>query len=340
MAVDPHFHPAKRKITVSELSVLCDLQIFDKGHQDEITHACSPSQATTGALILIGAQNYLEQCASGITCTIITTNELAPHCPKEAAVLIAKNPRLAFAVALQHLYQTETEATIAASAHIAASARLGQNITIGEGVVIEEGVSVGDNVIIGHHCVIGAHCQIGDNVSISDHSALYYSKIANDVHIGQQCVIGKQGFGFEMTEAGAVRVPHLGLVEIGKNVEIGAHCVIDRGVLGNTVIDDYVMIDNLVHIAHNVEIGEKSLILGQVGIAGSTIIGKNTIIGGQVGIKDHVSITDNVMVMSGSKVTKSITKPGAYVGFPAQESKQHWREMAALKRLIKKSEGI
>ena len=142
------------------------------------------------------------------------------------------------------------------------------------------------------------------------------------------------GFGFEMTQDGAVMLPHLGLVEIADNVTIGSQTVIDRGVLGNTIIGRDVMIDNHVHIAHNVTIGDKTIILAQVGIAGSSNIGCNAIIGGQVGIKDHVEIADNVMVLSGSKVTKSLEKAGAYAGFPAQPAKQHWREMAQLKQLL------
>ena len=337
MAVDPHFHPARQRLSLSEIITLCDARLYSDGHQGDITHGCAPNEASTGAVVLVGSQSYLEQCTSSDNYTIITSEELASYCPEQCTILIAQNPRLAFARALQHLYKDETTSGIAASASISASAILGNNISIGEGVIIEEGVQIGDHAVIGHHCVIGKYCQIGDHVTIADHACIYYTKISNGASIGHHSVIGKEGFGFEMTEEGAVKLPHLGFVDIGAHADIGANCVIDRGVLGNTIIGKNVMIDNQVHIAHNVEIAEKSLILAQVGIAGSTKIGKNTIIGGQVGIKDHINIADNVMVMSGSKVTKSIITAGAYVGFPAQESRQYWREMAAMKKLIKKS---
>ena len=337
MTVDPHFHPAVHALTLSELETLCEGHIFRKGSEVSITHACAPDKANKGSLVLIGDKHFLAQCQSSENYTIITTQELAADCPSHCAVITATNPRLAFARALQKIYQSDNQPSIASSAKIASSATIGKDVFIGEGAVIEEHASIGDYAILGHYAIIGAHCQIGKKVTVSDHASIYYAKIADNAHIGPHSVIGKEGFGFEMTEKGAIRLPHLGLVEIARNAEIGAHCVIDRGVLGNSVIGENVMIDNHVHIAHNVHIGQNTLILAQVGIAGSAIIGKNVIIGGQVGIKDHITITDNVMVMSGSKVTKSIDKSGAYAGFPAQEAKQHWREMAAIKKLIKKN---
>ena len=337
MAIDPQFHQACCRLTLAELAKLCELEIYHDGMVGDITHAATPDRGSQGALVLIAQQDYLKSCAASGDYTIITNNKLAQDCPKNCTIVTAQNPRLAFAQALQQLYKTEISPSIAPSASIAATAKLGANVTIGEGVIIEEGAVIGNNTIISHHCVIGKNCQIGTDVSISDHSSVYYAKISDHVKIGAHCAIGKEGFGFEMTKDGAVRLPHLGLVEIGLHAEIGAHCAIDRGVLGNTIIGNYVMMDNHVHIAHNVEIGEKSLILAQVGIAGSSIIGQNVIIGGQVGIKDHVTIADNVMVMSGSKVTKSLEKAGAYAGFPAQDAKQHWREMAAIKKLLKKA---
>ena len=337
MAIDPQFHPAFCRLTLAELTKLCEVTIFHDGKVGDITHAATPDSASQGALVLVGHQDYLESCATSGDYTIITNDKLAADCPKDCTIVIAHNPRLAFAQALQQLYKADITPSIAASASIATTAKLGENVTIGEGVIIEDGAIIGSNTIISHHCVIGQNCQIGAHVSISNHSALHYAKVSDYAKIGAHCAIGKEGFGFEMTKDGAVRLPHLGLVEIGLQAEIGAHCAIDRGVLGNTVIGDYVMIDNHVHIAHNVQIGQKSLILAQVGIAGSSIIGQNVIIGGQVGIKDHVTIADDVMVMSGSKVTKSLEKAGAYAGFPAQEAKQHWREMAAIKKLLKKA---
>ena len=337
MAIDPQFHPVFGTLSQAELIALCDVILYHDGKNGDITHAATPDTASKGALVLIGHQDYLESCSQSGDFTIITNEALAKQCPQQCTILVAQNPRLAFAQALQMLYQATTNPAIAPSASIAATAKLGDNVSIGEGAVIEDGVIIGDNTVIGHHCIIGKNCQLGANIVILEHTSIHFSKISDHAKIGAQCAIGKEGFGFEMTDEGAVRLPHLGLVEIGCSAEIGAHCAIDRGVLGNTVINDYVMIDNHVHIAHNVQIGQRSLILAQVGIAGSSVIGQNVIIGGQVGIKDHINIVDNVMVMSGSKVTKSLEKAGAYAGFPAQEAKQHWREMAAMKKLLKKA---
>ena len=139
------------------------------------------------------------------------------------------------------------------------------------------------------------------------------------------CVIGKRGFGFD-GQGGSASLPHLGQVIIGRG--IGAGVTIDRGALDDTIIGDYVMIDNQCHIAHNVVIDDNVIILGQAGIAGSVEIGKNSIIGAQVGIRDHIHIADNVVIASKSGVTKNIEKAGTYAGFPAMPAREFWLQMA------------
>ena len=178
--------------------------------------------------------------------------------------------------------------------------RIGKNCEIGSFVKIGPGVSIGDN------------CLIGDNVSI------YYAKISDNVKLYQGVKIGGEGFGFIAKKNFFKKIPQLGRVIINENVEIGCNSTIDRGSIGDTVISKNTMIDNLVHIAHNVKIGKNSIIAAMTGISGSTEIGKNAMIGGQVGISGHVKIGDNVKIAAKSGIMKDIPNNTNIGGYPAE----------------------
>ena len=333
MAIDTEFHPVTSRLTVAQALELAEVRAVGGATDLVITHASLPKDATKGAVILAGNADYLAQAGTVKDCVIITTEDLAANCPDQNVVLIAQNPRLAFAKILQALYATTQASSVSNSAVIDETAVIEDGAFIGAYAVIGAHVTIGKGAVIGAHAVINDHCVIGADTEIGTHCSISYSKIGLGCSIGAHAVIGAQGFGFEMTNEGAMRLPHLGLVIIGDDVDVGAHCAIDRGVLNNTIISDHVMIDNQVHIAHNVMIGSHAIILAQVGIAGSAEIGKNVIIAGQAGVKDHVRITDNCVILSAAKVTKNMEKAGVYGGYPAIEAKQHWKELAALRRL-------
>tara|TARA_A100001388_G_scaffold89764_1_gene64934 strand:+ start:2220 stop:3209 length:990 start_codon:yes stop_codon:yes gene_type:complete len=180
------------------------------------------------------------------------------------------------------------------------SSRIGKNCEIGSFVKIGPGVTIGDN------------CLIGDNVSI------YYAKISHNVKIFQGVKIGGEGFGFIAKKDFFKKIPQLGRVIIRENVQIGCNSTLDRGSIGDTIISKNTMIDNLVHIAHNVKIGENSIIAAMTGISGSTEIGKNAMIGGQVGISGHVRIGDNVKIAAKSGIMKDIPNNSNIGGYPAE----------------------
>lgn len=338
MAIDSKFYQVAKPLTLADVQKIAALEVLsDRGHL--ITHACAPDEAQTGALIFIGSKDYLAQLSHVAGITILTTSDLAPSCTDEASIVVSKAPRVAFAQILAALYQQDVKAVIADTAQIAPDASIGRNVSIGDYAIIEAGAVIGDDVVIGAHCVIGAQCQIGAKTIIKSHVAIHCAYIGENALIEAHAVIGKSGFGFEMTATGAVMIPHLGTVQLGNHVHIGAHSVVDKGVLGATIIADDVMIDNHVHVAHNVQIGEKCIILAQVGIAGSAVIGKNVILAGQVGVKDHVTIADRVVILSAAKVTKNIEEAGTYGGYPAIPAKQHWREQVALRKLAAVKNG-
>ena len=261
----------------------------------------------------------------------LTSAELAPIVKEQLdnpVLLVAARPRAAFGRILTEMFaRPASEAAISKQADIhpkvidptpywrvcGYQARLfnGANSGIGAGTVLGEDVQLG--AILARRTSL--HLHSGDGLKTGAH-----------------CVIGKRGFGFEGQGEATQFLPHLGRVVIGVGCDIGAGTTIDRGGLDDTVIGDYVRIDNLCHIAHNVMIDSNVIILAQAGIAGSVVVGKNCIIGGQVGIGDHLTLADNVVVASKSGVTKDLQKPGTYAGFPAMPAREFWLQMANARR--------
>ena len=198
--------------------------------------------------------------------------------------------------------------------------RHGTNVLIGKNVKIGKNCSIGHNSIIESNVVIGDNCSIGSNVIIRN------TLIKNNVSILDGCVIGKKGFGFFPNNDGNIRYPHVGIVIIEGNCEIGCGSTIDRGSLSNTVIGKNTFIDNQVHIAHNNKIGENCIIAGQVGFAGSSKLGNNVMIGGQAGISGHLKVGNNVQIGGGSGVIKNIADNTKVMGYPAKDLKKFIKE--------------
>ena len=220
-------------------------------------------------------------------------------------------------------------AVIASTASVADSAHIGANVVIGERVTIGENSSIGAGTVVGADCSIGSDCRLQANVTLVKRAVLGDRCI---VHPG--AVIGADGFGNAMTPEGWVKVPQLGGVTIGNDVEIGANTTIDCGAIGDTVIEDGVRLDNLVMIAHNVHVGAHTAMAAMTGIAGSTTIGKRCMFAGQGGAVGHVTICDDVVVAAKSFVSKDITEPGTYgASFPAENAKSWARQVARFRRL-------
>ena len=196
----------------------------------------------------------------------------------------------------------------------------GQNILIGKNVKIGANCSIGHNTIIESNVVIGDNCSIGSNVIIRN------TLIKNNVSILDGCVIGKKGFGFFPNKDGNIRYPHIGIVIIEDNCEIGCGSTVDRGSLSNTIIGKNTFIDNQVHIAHNNKIGENCIIAGQVGFAGSSSLGNNVMIGGQAGISGHLKVGNNVQIGGGSGVIKDVPENSKVMGYPAKDLKRFIKE--------------
>jgi UDP-3-O-[3-hydroxymyristoyl] glucosamine N-acyltransferase len=218
---------------------------------------------------------------------------------------------------------------------ISDSATLGENLYIGAFAYIS------DNAVIGNNTKIYPHTFIGDNVKIGDNTIIYAGvKIYHECVIGSNCivhagaVIGSDGFGFAPNEKGEfTKIPQLGNVIIEDNVEVGPNNCIDRATLGSTIIKRGVKLDNLVHIAHNVVVGENTVLAGQTGISGSSKIGKNCMTGGQVGITGHITVGNNVKIAGQSGVSKNIKDNEVLQGSPAFNIKEYMRSYASFKNL-------
>lgn len=291
-----------------------------------ITGVAPLHRAGAGQLSFLSNPRFAELLDSTSAAAVIVSETHADRCPVVA--LISSDPYVTYARAAQLLYPPAApESNVHSSAVADASANLAAKVSIGANSVIAANVEIGAESRIGANVSIGEDAVIGEGAIIDAGVQIYPG-----VRIGARCqirsgaVIGSDGFGFANDHGEWVKIPQLGSVYIGDDVEIGANTTIDRGALDDTVLGNGVKLDNLIQIAHNVKLGDHTLIAGCTGIAGSTIVGKYCTIGGGVGIVGHIEICDRVMITGQSFVTQGIDKPGTYSsGVPLQENAV-WRK--------------
>lgn len=327
-------------LTIAQLASELSLDFRGQGG-GELTHVASLHQASEGSLSFLAGAQFLPQLATTQATVVIVRPEHVDDCPSDA--LISDNPYLSYAQAAQLIYPLAK-----ITPGIAGSAVVGENCQIAASAMIEPLVVVGDGVEIGERVVIGAGSVIGDNVAIGDDSrldarvVLYYS-----VRLGERCriasgaVLGADGFGFANHDGAWVKIPQVGSVTLGNDVEIGANTTIDRGAIDDTMIGNGVIIDNQVQIAHNVSIGDHTAIAGCAGIAGSARIGKYCSIGGSANIVGHLTIADHTTITAQTFVTRSISTAGVYSsGVPMQENRAWRRNYARFKQLDELSKRV
>lgn len=294
---------------------------------------------------------YASQLATTQAAAVILSPRMAEALPQGSpgfSRVICAHPYLLFARIAQWFSQRLTPASTAQvhpSAVVAASAVLAPGVTVGPQAVVGEGVQLAHGVRVGAACVIGDNCHIGPDTLLHARVTLYHG-----VHVGARgilhsgVVLGADGFGFAPDAMAAqrgvrgqwVKIPQLGGVRIGDDVEVGANTTIDRGALDDTVIADGVKLDNQIMIGHNVHIGEHTAMAGCVGVAGSTRIGARCTIGGAAMISGHLVIADDVVVSGGTVVAASLPKPGQYTGiYPITEHAEWQRNAALLPQLAK-----
>jgi len=254
---------------------------------------------------------------------------------KGKTLLFVDNPLSAFVDVIKIFYPEKSyRGSISPWAVISSTASIGKGTNIYPLAYVGDNTLVGEKVVISPGVIVMENCRIGDNTILFPNVVVYNGcKIGKNVRIHSGSVIGSDGFGYFRGPAGHVKIPQVGIVEIEDDVEIGANCTIDRATLGATQIKKGTKIDNLVHIGHNVHIGERNILIAQVGISGSTDIGNDSILAGQVGVVDHVKIGSNVIVGAQSGVANDLHDAGMFMGAPAVEHSTWLKYVSIFPRL-------
>jgi UDP-3-O-[3-hydroxymyristoyl] glucosamine N-acyltransferase len=296
-------------------------------------------KAQAGDLSFLSDKKYLTDLAQTKATVVLIKPEHLTQCPVNA--ICVDNPYAAYAWVAQKLYTLSPKPSIAASAVIAHSANLAETVVVGENVVIGENVTVAEGTLIGAGSVLESGVKIGQNTRLAPNvTVMHDCVIGADCIIESGAVIGGDGFGWARHQGQWIKIPQIGRVLIGDCVSIGNNTTIDRGAIEDTVIEDNCIIDNLVHIAHNVKIGSGTAIAGQVGFAGSAVVGKNCTFAGQAGMVGHIELTDGVTIMGRGVATHSIHQAGVYSGFPAVPVAEWQKNAIYGKNLSKFSDKI
>ncbi len=302
----------------------------------EVTNLSKIEEGKPGTLSFLANPKYTKYIYETEASIVVVDDQFISEKKVPCTLIKVKDAYVAFSTLLDMYNQSKQSKTgISPTAHIAESAKIGQDVYIGEFVVI------GENAIIGDHCKIYPQSYVGDQVKMGDGCLLFAGvKIYHDCIIGQECtfhsgvIIGSDGFGFApQDDENYKKVAQIGNVIIEDHVEVGSNTTIDRATLGSTIIKKGVKIDNLIQIAHNVEIGENTVIAAQTGISGSTKIGKNCMIGGQVGITGHLKIGDRVMIAAQSGVGSNVPDGKVVQGSPAYDISPYRKSYVYFRKL-------
>jgi UDP-3-O-[3-hydroxymyristoyl] glucosamine N-acyltransferase len=303
---------------ISDILQQINLDDFKIDNNQEINDIKDLFASKKNDITFLHSKKYNDIAKNTKASFCITTEILKDELPKSCTPLIVDNVLVSTSKITSKFYPSSINDNFDSTASAITETKFKDKVKFGRNVLIGNNVTIGSNCLIGHNTIIEQNVSIGDNCLIGSNVIVRNTLINNNVSVLDNCVIGKHGFGFFPNNKKNLRYPHIGIVIIGKNSEIGCGCTIDRGSMSNTVIGKNTFLDNQIHIAHNVKIGENSIIAGQVGIAGSSILGNNVRIGGQAGISGHLIIGNNVEIAGGSGVIKNISDNSKVMGYPAK----------------------
>jgi UDP-3-O-[3-hydroxymyristoyl] glucosamine N-acyltransferase len=316
-----HFFKKKGPFSIKQLADLSDITLHSSLIDNEILDIKNLFDANKSDITFFHSKKYENIAANTKASFCITTKNLIDILPDTCKPLIVENVLIATAKITKIFYPNAVTDNFDIEAKDILVTQFKNKVKFGKNVLVGKDVTIGKNCLIGHNSIIESNVRIGDDCSIGSNVIIRNSIIKNNVSILDGCVIGKKGFGFFPVKDKNLRYPHIGMVIIEDNCEIGCGSTIDRGSLSNTTIGKNTYIDNQVHIAHNNKIGENCIIAGQVGFAGSSVLGNNVMIGGQAGISGHLKIGNNVKIGGGSGVIKNIPSNSKVMGYPAQDLK-------------------
>lgn len=315
-----------------------------EGNPDVLVNYVSKiEEGKKGTLSFLANPKYTSYVYETEASIVLVNNDFSPEKEVKPTLIRVDDAYSAFAKLLEYYNKIKlNKSGISPKAHISSSAILGENVYVGEFAFIGEGAEIADNAKIYPQAYVGDNAKIGKNTTLFPGSKIYADNIiGNNCNIHSGVIIGADGFGFAPQGANYMKIAQIGNVILEDEVEVGSNTTIDRATLGSTIIRKGAKIDNLCQIAHNVEIGENTVVAAQTGISGSTKIGKNCLFGGQVGIIGHITIADEVKIAAQSGIGKSIKKQGEIVqGSPAfeigkyQKSYVHFRNLNNIKSKI------
>jgi UDP-3-O-[3-hydroxymyristoyl] glucosamine N-acyltransferase len=319
---------------LEELANLLGGELLGDGSVD--VHAVAPPEAAGPGTITVCATPTALRVARerGATAVVVREGEV-----EGLPAIRVPNPRLALALLIEALGPRRWHpAGIHPTAVVAPGAELAEGVGIGPLAVVEEGARIGPGTVLHAHAYVGPHAAVGSECILYPHAVVGERCVLGDrVILHSGAVLGADGFGFVQEPTGHRKIPHVGIVVVEDDVEIGACTTIDRATLGETRIGAGTKIDNLVQIAHNVRIGRRCLIAAQTGIAGSAVVEDDVVIAGQVGVGDHVRIGRGAVVLALSGVTKDVPPGQVVSGFPARPHREALREAAMLRELARRS---
>lgn len=336
--VDTRFYENHGPFTIAAIAAICEAELQDASKAEvSISNLEIMDKAGEGEICFFYDKKLKDKAAEIKATACITTPEMLSLIPAGVITLTCANPQLAF-LKLNMAFYSEPKPTpeIMPSARIAKTALIGENCYIGDNVVLEDGVKIGDNCILEANVVISHGCQIGNNCRIGVGAHISHCLMGNDCYIFSGARIGWDGFGFLFVQGQHKKLPQVGRVIIGNDVEIGANTCIDRGALDDTVIGDGCRIDNLVQVAHNIKLGRGCVLVAQTGIAGSCTFGDYVICGGQTGFADHLNIGSGAQIAAQSGIMRDVEAGTVVMGTPAVPFKDFMRQVSFLQKNSKK----
>lgn len=331
--LDDRFYVSHGPLTIADIIEGLEVELPDPKFLDEtISHVAQLVDAEPGAIVFLASKKSIEQLENCKATACFVNETLSHHVgTKHIIPLITKFPRAHFGRAMSRLATLKTVASTTGEASVSNSAMVHPSAIIGAGSVIGDNVTIGANSVIGPGVEIGARCDISSNVTIEA------TQMGRDCVIKAGAVIGGRGFGIDKDESGTLNLPHFGRVIMGDNVQVGANSCVDRGQIGDTKLGNDVKLDNLVQIAHNVEIGDGSRLAAQTGISGSCKIGRNVMMGGSVGMADHINIGDGAQIAARAGIMHDVPAGEFWGGTPAQPMRDFMREVATVRKMARKS---
>lgn len=306
------------------------------GDENTTVHTFSKiEEGIPGALTFLANPKYTHYIYETKASIVLVNKDFIPEGEITATLIKVDNAYESLAKLMTLYEMSKPKKTgIDPLASVAANTRIGENVYIGPFACIEEGAVIGDNAYIHPHVTVGCNAKVGNGTILYPHVTVYH-----DCRIGNQCiihagaVIGADGFGFAPSAEGYEKIPQIGITIIEDQVEIGANTCVDRATMGATIVHKGTKLDNLIQIAHNVEVGSHTVMASQVGIAGSAKIGEWCMFGGQVGVAGHIQIGDHVNVGAQSGIPGNTKSGSSLMGYPAIEPKQFARSSAVFKKL-------